>query len=109
MTTLAQKHCVPCEGDVAPMAGAEIGAYLQQLGKGWMVVGSGRLEKGFHFPDFVQALNFTNRVGDLAEAEGHHPDIHLSWGHVMVTIWTHAVGGLTESDFVLAAKTDLLA
>jgi 4a-hydroxytetrahydrobiopterin dehydratase len=91
------------------MEGAEIGAYLQQLGDGWMVMGSERLEKGFHFPDFLSALAFVNRVGTVAEEEGHHPDIHLSWGHVMVTIWTHAVGGLTENDFILAAKIDSLA
>jgi len=104
MTTLDKRHCLPCEGGVSPMRGAEIGAYLQQLGDGWMVVGAERLEKGFDFPDFITALAFTNRVGSLAEAEGHHPDIDLRWGHVGVTIWTHAVKGLTENDFILAAK-----
>jgi 4a-hydroxytetrahydrobiopterin dehydratase len=78
------------------------------LGGGWRVVSNHHLEKEYEFPDFVKALDFTNRVGEVAEREGHHPDIHLSWGKVRLDIWTHKIDGLTESDFVLAAKADTI-
>jgi 4a-hydroxytetrahydrobiopterin dehydratase len=78
------------------------------LGGGWEIVGEHHLEKGYAFPDFAGALDFTNRVGAIAEQQGHHPDILLSWGKVRVTIWTHKIDGLTRSDFVLAAKIDAL-
>lgn len=76
------------------------------LGGGWRVVDEHHLEKAYAFDDFRQALDFTNRVGDIAEAEGHHPDVHLGWGRVTLTIWTHKIDGLTESDFILAARAD---
>ncbi|HEX5133458.1 MAG TPA: 4a-hydroxytetrahydrobiopterin dehydratase [Candidatus Krumholzibacteria bacterium] len=78
----------------------------QKLGGGWKVVDEHHLEKSYEFADFATALAFTNRVGAIAEAEGHHPDIHLAWGRVGLTIWTHKIDGLTESDFILAAKAD---
>lgn len=106
MTTLSEKHCVPCEGGIPALRAESIGTLLQELGGGWRVLSGQRLEKGFDFPDFKSALSFTNRIGEVAEEEGHHPDIQLSWGKAVVTIWTHAVGGLTESDFILAAKVD---
>ena len=107
MTELAEKSCVPCHGGVPPLGEAERSWLLQELGpNGWQVVDGQRLEKEYKFPDFAQALAFTDRVGAIAEEQGHHPDIHLSWGKVQLVIWTHAVGGLTESDFVLAAKAD---
>ncbi len=107
MTELAAKHCVPCHGGVPPLGEAERASLLHDLGpNGWRVVDGKRLEKEYKFPDFAQALAFTDRVGALAEEQGHHPDIHLSWGKVQLVIWTHAVGGLTESDFILAAKAD---
>jgi len=108
MTNLAQKECVPCKGGVPPLGAEALGRLLQELGGGWQVVEGHHLEKTYRFPDFVQALAFTNRVGELAEAQGHHPDIHLAWGKVGVTIWTHKIDGLTESDFVFAAKADTL-
>lgn len=108
MTQLAEQHCVPCKGDVPALSAERTGALLKELGGGWQVIGNHHLEKAFSFPDFATALAFTNRVGELAEAEGHHPDIHLAWGKVRLTIWTHAVDGLTESDFVLAARADRL-
>jgi 4a-hydroxytetrahydrobiopterin dehydratase len=80
----------------------------QELDGGWQVVNEHHLEKDYKFKDFREALSFTNKVGELAEAQGHHPDIYLAWGKVKVTIWTHKVNGLTESDFVLAAKADRL-
>jgi 4a-hydroxytetrahydrobiopterin dehydratase len=106
MSALAQKECVPCKGGVPPLTPAENDRLLAELGGGWRVVDNHHLEKEYRFPDFREALAFTNRVGELAEAEGHHPDIYLAWGKVRVTIWTHKIDGLTESDFVLAAKAD---
>lgn len=101
---LASMTCVPCRGGVPPMNDREIERWLGRLRGGWKVVGSHHLEKEFRFPDFRQALDFTNAIGEIAEAEGHHPDIELGWGRVRVKIWTHKIDGLTESDFVLAAK-----
>ncbi len=106
-TDLASRPCIPCQGGVPPLRGAELTALHQQL-EGWEVIHQHHLEKTYSFPDFKSALEFTNRVGAVAEAEGHHPDILLAWGKVRITIWTHKVDGLTESDFILAAKCDAL-
>jgi 4a-hydroxytetrahydrobiopterin dehydratase len=108
MSDLASKECVPCKGGVPPLAGDELRELQERLGGGWRVVDGHHLAKTFEFKNFRQALDFTNRIGALAEEQGHHPDIHLSWGKVGVEIWTHKIDGLTESDFVLAAKTDRL-
>ena len=108
MCDLARKQCVPCMGGVPPLETREIKKLLDQLGRGWTVVNDHHLEKEFTFDDFAQALAFTNRVGVLAEEQGHHPDIHLAWGKVKLVVWTHKIDGLTESDFVLAAKADEL-
>lgn len=105
-SALADEKCVPCRGGVPALKGEELASLLRELGNGWRVVDEHHLEKEFPFPDFAQALAFTNRVGALAEEEGHHPDIYLAWGKVRITIWTHKAGGLTRSDFVLAAKID---
>ncbi|UCG74525.1 MAG: 4a-hydroxytetrahydrobiopterin dehydratase [Gemmatimonadota bacterium] len=105
---LAQKTCVPCMGGVPPLEGAQLAELQAQLGGGWRVVDGHHLEKDFGFDDFVSALAFTNRVGELAEDQGHHPDIYLSWGKAVIRIWTHKIDGLTESDFILAAKIDQL-
>lgn len=102
---LANKHCVPCRGGVPPLAGAALDDFKAQLA-GWEVVREHHLEKTYTFPDFQNALAFVNRVGAIAEQEGHHPDLYLSWGKVGVEIWTHKIDGLTESDFILAAKID---
>jgi 4a-hydroxytetrahydrobiopterin dehydratase len=107
MSELAAKQCVPCKGGTPPLAGKELEELLAQLGpNGWRVVDGHHLEKSYKFPDFVQALAFVNRVGAVAEEQGHHPDIALGWGKVTITTWTHKIDGLTESDFVLAAKAD---
>jgi 4a-hydroxytetrahydrobiopterin dehydratase len=103
---LATKHCVPCRGGVPPLKGKEITELLERLGGGWKVIDEHHLEKSYKFKDFAEALAFTNAVGEIAEAEGHHPDIYLAWGRVDLKIWTHKIDGLTESDFVLAAKAD---
>jgi 4a-hydroxytetrahydrobiopterin dehydratase len=103
---LAKKKCVPCQGGIPPLKGDDLRRLAEQLGGGWQVVEEHHLEKEYRFPDFRAALEFTNRLGEIAESEGHHPDILLSWGRVHVSIFTHKIDGLTESDFILAAKYD---
>lgn len=106
MSELAKLECVPCKGGVPPLGGKELAALEEKLGGGWKVVDGHHLEKEYRFKNFREALDFTNRVGDLAEAQGHHPDIYLAWGKVRLTVWTHKIDGLTESDFIFAAKAD---
>ncbi len=108
MSELAKFECVPCRGGVPPLRGKDLADLLEKLGGGWRAPGEHHLEKEYRFKDFRDALAFTNRVGELAEAQGHHPDIYLAWGKVRLTIWTHRIDGLTESDFVFAAKADTL-
>ena len=108
MIALAEKECVPCKGGVTALKGADLGNLERQLKPGWRVVDEHHLEKEYKFKDFREALAFTNKVGELAEAQGHHPDIYLAWGKVKLTIWTHKIDGLTESDFVFAAKAEQL-
>ena len=103
---LAAKDCVPCRGGVPPLRGEEIQGLLAQLGNDWTVIDDHHLYKEFRFKDFAEALAFTNGVGAIAEEQGHHPDILLAWGKVGITIWTHKIDGLTESDFVFAAKCE---
>jgi 4a-hydroxytetrahydrobiopterin dehydratase len=106
MNNLASKQCVPCRGGVPPLKGAELEALLREVGNGWRVIDEHHLEKEYRFKNFREALGFTLRVGDLAEAQNHHPDIFLAWGRVRLMVWTHKIDGLTESDFVFAAKAD---
>ncbi len=108
MSRLLSMQCVPCQGGVPPLRGEELVRLGEELGNGWKVIDEHHLEKEFEFPDFREALAFTNQVGELAEEQGHHPDIYLAWGRVRVTVWTHKIDGLTESDFVLAAKAQQL-
>jgi len=102
---LSDKHCVPCRGGVPPLSGEDLDRLRRQI-PGWQVVGQHHLLKSFSFPDFRTALDFVNKTGAIAEEEGHHPDLLLSWGRVEVKIWTHKIDGLTESDFILAAKIE---
>ena len=102
---LAERKCVPCRGGVPALKGEELDRLTAQL-TGWRVVAEHHLDKTYTFPDFKTALDFVNRAGDVAEQEGHHPDIFLSWGKVEVKIWTHKIDGLTESDVILAAQID---
>ena len=107
MSELASKTCVPCRGGIPPLAGPELEALAQQVPQ-WKVVEGHHLTRNFAFKDFLQALAFVNKVGALAEEQGHHPDILLAWGKAEITTWTHKINGLTESDFILAAKIDKL-
>ncbi len=108
MTELAKKQCIPCKGGIPPLKGDAIRDLLDELGNGWEVVDEHHLRKGYTFKNFQDALDFTNRVGALAEEQGHHPDIYLAWGKVEITMWTHKIDGLNESDFILAAKIETL-
>jgi len=110
MTSLADKTCVPCRGGTLPLKGKELADIHRQLPESsrWDLVNQHHLVRAYKFPDFRSALAFVNKVGELAEEQGHHPDIALGWGKVEITTWTHAVDGLTESDFILAAKIDRL-
>ncbi len=107
MSDLASKTCVPCHGGVPPIKGQQLTEFHKQVPQ-WQVVKEHHLTREFKFPDFRKALDFVNRVGELAEEQGHHPDILLSWGRAEVTLWTHKIDGLTESDFIMAAKIDKL-
>ncbi len=105
VSELAQKACVPCRGDVPPLGPEKVEALLGELDD-WTVEQEYHLTKTFKFRDFAEALAFVNRVGAIAEQENHHPDLYLAWGKVRVEIWTHKIKGLTESDFIFAAKCD---
>lgn len=107
MADLAERQCVPCRGGVPPMKGDEVEKLSAQLPE-WQVVKEHHLHRAFRFQNFAETLRFVNRIGDLAEQQGHHPDICFGWGKAEITIWTHKIDGLTESDFVLAAKIDRL-
>jgi len=102
---------VPCKGGVPPLHGAALLVLQRQLGpdgNGWQIVDEHHLEKDYRFPDFAAALAFVNRVGAMADEQNHHPDVMLAWGRARITIWTHKIDGLTESDFVFAARCDAL-
>ena len=109
MTDLAKKTCIPCRGGVPPLKGAQLEDLQDKLKNDWKIINEHHLEKEYSFKNFKEALSFTIKVGELAENQGHHPDIFLAWGKVKLTIWTHKIDGLTESDFVLAAKISEVA
>lgn len=106
---LSQSQCAPCHGGSEPLKPEEIAELLGQLPDGWQVVEEHHLEKEYKFKNFRGALEFVNRVGELAEAQGHHPDIYLAWGKAKLTVWTHKIGGLHKNDFIFAAKADSLS
>jgi 4a-hydroxytetrahydrobiopterin dehydratase len=109
MSELSSRHCAPCNAETPPIEGSELQRYQEHLNERWKVQEDHHLAARFEFKDFAQAIAFANKVGDVAEAEGHHPEICLSWGWVKLKIWTHAIDGLSENDFILAAKIDKLA
>lgn len=104
---LTKKHCVPCEGGVPPLGDAEVAKFLKDVPK-WKRDGK-KIERDFRFKDFVENMAFVNRIAQVAESEGHHPDLTIHYNQLKVTLWTHAVSGLTENDFIVAAKIDALA
>lgn len=106
--SLSERECKPCQGGVPPLVGDELNVLHAQLGNGWEVIENHHLEKEYTFKNFEDALAFTNQVGALAEEIFHHPDIHLAWGKVKITVWTHKIDGLNEADFIFAAKADAL-
>lgn len=106
--SLLSRHCVPCRGGVEPLSEAAASPLLEATPEWSLAEGATRLVRRFEFEDFVRAMEFVNRVADLAEAEGHHPDISIHWSKVELVLWTHKIGGLHENDFVLAAKIDRL-
>lgn len=103
--SLAEKNCLACRGDVPPLDSAALAKLAPEV-PAWSVVAGHHLTRDFAFPDFRTALDFVNKIGALAEQQGHHPDLTLAWGKVGVTVWTHKINGLTESDFILASKID---
>jgi 4a-hydroxytetrahydrobiopterin dehydratase len=103
---LAENECVPCKGGVPPLKGKELEELHDELGNAWDIIEEHHLEKTYKFDDFKKALDFTNKVGAIAEEQSHHPDIYLAWGKVTVQVWTHKINGLTKSDFVFAAKVE---
>jgi 4a-hydroxytetrahydrobiopterin dehydratase len=107
VTNLAEKSCVPCKGGVPPLDAEAVAQYLA-LVDGWQAPNAHHLTKTYRFPDFKSALGFVDAIGAMAEEQGHHPDIYLAWGKVRVDVWTHKIDGLTESDFIFAAKCDAL-
>lgn len=108
MSNLLSKKCIPCSVGTPPLNEEEVKEHHKSLKEGWKVIDFKRIEKTYKFKNFAEALDFTNKVGELAEEEGHHPNIHLSWGKVVIKLWTHKIDGLHENDFILAAKIDEL-
>ena len=106
MSDLAKKTCISCKGGVPPLKGEKLDDLLEKLKNNWKIIKEHHLEKEYSFKNFKEALDFTIKVGELAENQGHHPDVFLAWGKVKLTIWTHKIDGLTESDFIFAAKAD---
>jgi len=105
---LAERKCIPCKGDTPPLTDAEIESLMAVLDGGWQLNSRYHLSKVFRFRNFREAIDFTNKIGETAEEQGHHPDIHLAWGKVEIEIWTHVINNLSENDFILAAKIDRL-
>jgi len=105
---LINKKCTPCQGGVPPLTEEKATALLKELSQGWRINKIGHLYKEYKFDNFMDPLEFTNKIAVIAETEGHHPDITISWGVCKVEIWTHKINGLTESDFILAAKIESL-
>lgn len=109
MAGLAKKKCVPCEEGGPPLIPEKAGELLKELNPEWMLIDGGRiLARTFHFNDFMGPMNLANNIAEIAETEGHHPDLTISWGSLGVELMTHAIGGLSENDFIVAAKIDQL-
>ncbi len=105
---LSKKKCKPCEGGTAPLNQQEVKGYLKQIKDGWKVTDKNKISKEFLFVNFKHTMDFVNKVADLADEEGHHPVMHVYYGKVIIELWTHAINGLSENDFILASKIDKL-
>lgn len=105
---LINQKCIPCEVGGSPLAAEAVQRYLSELKTGWAGLENKKIQREFKFKNFKEAMVFVNRVAELAEAEGHHPDMHIFYNAVRIELWTHAVNGLSENDFILAAKIDAL-
>ena len=105
---LAEKECVPCKGGVPPLKGKALKELLKELGGGWKIVGEHHIEKEYKFNFYREVLDFVGNVGNIAEEQGHHPEMHVGFRTAKLTVWTHKIDGLTESDFIFAAKADKL-
>ena len=105
---LTDKKCVPCEKGSSPLLPLDVEKYRKELKEGWEVFENTKIKKEFKFKDFKQAICFVNEVANVAEFEGHHPDISIHWNKVLIELWTHAIGGLSENDFIVAAKIDTI-
>ncbi len=108
MSDLSRRKCVPCERGVPKLSEEEIAKLQNQLSRAWEIIDGQKIRREFKFNDFKEALKFINRVGGIAEAEGHHPDIHNFYNRVILELWTHAIGGLHENDFIVAEKINRL-
>lgn len=108
-TNMQESSCKPCSEAILPVTGDDLQALTSRISSKWRVIDEHHIENDYTFKDFRTALDFANRVGGIAEELNHHPDLHVSWGKVRVTSWTHKVNGLTESDFVLANRIDKLS
>jgi 4a-hydroxytetrahydrobiopterin dehydratase len=106
---LIDKVCVPCQGGISPLDRVTTHELLIELGASWQINEIGHLYKQYLFDDFMQSLRFANKIAEIAEKEAHHPDLIIAWGKCAVEIWTHKIDGLTESDFILAAKIEAIS
>lgn len=106
--SLTSKKCGPCDGGVPPLTPEQIQKFLPQLKQKWTVLEDKKIHRMYRFKDFVEAMSFVNKVAVLAEEEGHHPDINIHWNAVTIELWTHEIGGLSENDFIVASKIELL-
>jgi len=105
---LSKKKCVPCEGGIPPLTEKEISSYQKMISKDWKIIDNSKISKEFFFVSYRQTMDFVNTVADIAEAEGHHPVMHIYFGRVVIELWTHSISGLSENDFILASKIDKL-
>lgn len=107
-TPLAHQKCVPCEGGTQPLSFDEVALYSKQLKLPWTFDGNKRMDHEFKFKDFKEAMEFVNQVAEIANGEGHHPDIHIYYNKVLIELWTHNIGGLSVNDFIMAVKIEAL-
>jgi len=105
---LSKKKCIPCEGGIPPLTEKEIANFLSLISKDWKVTSNSRISREFFFVSYRHTIDFVNKIADLAENEGHHPVMHVYFGSALIELWTHSINGLSENDFILAAKIDRL-